>query len=58
MTVRFAPRFRPHRRGTVASAEGHAHHHISSAVACADEARRQRCNLAFLVTPDALRLRP
>ena len=44
--------------GTVASAEGHAHHRISSAVACADEGRRQRCNLAFLVTPDALRLRP
>ena len=56
MTARL-PLVPPAPPGTVASAEGHAHHHISSAVACADETRRQRCNLAFLVTRDALRLR-
>ena len=58
MIAGFAPWLRPRRRERLQARRQHAHHHIASAVACADEARRQRCNLAFLVTHDALRLRP
>jgi hypothetical protein len=55
---KIAPWLRPHRRERLQARGDMRHHRISSADACADEARRQRCTLAFLVTPDALRLRP